>query len=196
LVIGLTGGIASGKSTVAEMFAKLGVPVIDADAIARELVTPRQAALREIGETFGTNYINEDGTLNRSRLRALIFADPSARKRLEAILHPRVYAEIRERLKRITAPYGVVAVPLLVETADFGLFDRILVIDSPEMLQQQRLMARDGISAEQAAQALNAQASRAQRLAVATEIIANDKSIAELESEVARLHATYTAASA
>jgi dephospho-CoA kinase len=192
-VVGLTGGIASGKSTVAEMFKKRGAPLIDADAITRELVAPGQPALREIKDSFGADYISEDGQLNRSRLRALIFADPSARKRLEAILHPRVYAEIRERLEHITAPYCVVVVPLLVETADYGLFDRILVVDTPEAAQRQRLMARDDVSAEQAAQAMNAQASRAQRLAAATDIIVNDKTIAELESEVAGLHALYAA---
>ncbi len=191
LVIGLTGGIASGKSTVAALFGKLGVPILDADLLTRELVAPGQPALREIADCFGPEFLNENGELDRSRLRQRVFSDLEARKRLEGILHPRVYTAIRERLDTITAPYCVVVVPLLVETADFALFDRILVINVPEETQIDRLMARDRVDADQARRILEAQASRAQRLAAATEVIENAGGIAELEGEVARLHSLY-----
>ena len=148
LIIGLTGGIGSGKSTVAEYIAQLGVPVIDSDRISRELVVPGSPALGEIAAAFGPEMILEDGTLDRSRLRRQVFADPQQRRRLEAILHPRIYAEMRRRIQALDTPYCVLVIPLLLETGATAMVDRVLVVDAPESLQRQRVKRRGGMEDE------------------------------------------------
>ncbi|MEW6727769.1 MAG: dephospho-CoA kinase [Pseudomonadota bacterium] len=198
LVVGLTGGVGSGKSTVASLFAAHGVPVIDTDLIARELVAPGQPALAEIAARFGPEALNPDGTLNRPWLRQRIFADEAARKVLEAILHPRIRAEVQrqlESLRRPTPPppYALVVIPLLVETGAYdGLLDRVLVVDLPEDAQLQRLMTRDGVEEPLARAMLAAQASREARLARADEVIDNSGAPEALVEQVESLHRLYS----
>jgi dephospho-CoA kinase len=197
-VVGLTGGVASGKSTVASLFAAHGVPVIDTDLIARELVAPGQPALAEIAARFGPEALSPDGTLNRPWLRQRIFADEAARKVLESILHPHIRAVVQRRLEalRLQTPppaYAMVVIPLLVETGAYdGLLDRVLVVDLPEDLQLQRLMTRDGVEDPLARAMLAAQASREARLARADEVIDNSGAPEALVEQVERLHRLYS----
>lgn len=191
LVVGLTGGIGSGKTAVSDRFADHGVPVIDTDLIARELVEPGQPALTEIAAEFGADCLDEAGRLQRAVLRERVFADPAARQRLEAILHPLIRAVARERVAAQTAPYGLLVIPLLAETGMGDLVDRVLVVDAPEAEQIRRVMARDRIDAAQARRILSAQASRRQRLALADEVVENAGNFAELERRVADLHIDY-----
>ncbi|MGK0674066.1 MAG: dephospho-CoA kinase [Halothiobacillaceae bacterium] len=197
LVIGLTGGAASGKSTVATLFAAHGTPIIDTDLIARELVTPGQPALTEIVDRFGPKALNPDGSLNRPWLRQRIFADATARQALEAILHPRIRTEVQQRLAALhqhipPPPYALVVIPLLVETGAYdSLLDRVLVVDVPEDLQLERLMMRDGMELPLARAMLAAQASRQTRLARADEVIDNRGTPEDLAAQVARLHQLY-----
>lgn len=196
LVIGLTGGIGSGKSVAAESFAAHGVPVIDADVLARELVAPGCPALEEIHRAFGPSVLTASGELDRRRLRELVFADEQRRHELEAILHPRVYAEIAHRLAALDAPYAVTVVPLLLETAGWELVDRILVVDAPEELQLSRATARDGTSREAVARILAAQIPREQRLALADDVLTNDGDLASLAHQVDALHRRYSSLAA
>ena len=192
----LTGGIASGKSAVADAFARRGVPVLDADVIAREVVAPGQPALAAVVEAFGPAVLAADGTLDRRALRARIFADPTDRRRLEALLHPAIRAAFAEQsaaLARAGAPYQIHAIPLLVESGRAPQYDRVLVVDCPEGLQRRRLLARDGETPERVAAILAAQATRDARRAVATEILDNSGSLADLDAAVERLHETYLA---
>lgn len=192
LRIGITGGIGSGKSALTERFARLGVPVFDADLIARELVEPGQPALIEIAATFGQHLLDARGALDRPALRALVFADPAARERLNAILHPRVHRQLRERAMQLGPPYVLLAVPLLAEGIDrYGWLDRILVVDVPRATQIRRAMARDGMTHEAAEAMLAAQAMRAERLALADDVVCNDGPIELLDTIVARLHRRY-----
>lgn len=191
LVIGLTGGIGSGKTAVSDAFARLGVPVIDTDLLAREVVRPGQPALAEIVSAFGSACLDGSGNLDRRYLRQEIFASPQRRERLEAILHPRIFQAVRERLASLQAPYCLVVIPLLAETRAADLIDRILVVDAPESEQIRRVMARDGVDEEQARRALQAQARRAQRLEIADDVLDNSGDLAELESQVAALHQRY-----
>lgn len=193
LRIGLTGGIASGKSTVAALFAKLGVPIIDTDEVAREVSGPGSAALADIVRAFGNQALAADGTLDRRYLRSQVFADSGARQRLEAILHPRIRAAVGERLARLNAPYCLVVVPLLVETNFAQLVDRVLVIDADETSQIERAMRRSQLSRETVEKIMAAQASRAERLARADDVIPNIGHRAELEQHVERLHRHYLA---
>ena len=193
LAIALTGGIGSGKTAVSEAFARHGVPVIDTDVLAREVVEPGQPALQEIVEVFGKTCLNATGTLDRAYLRRVIFADAGRRQELEAILHPRILRALRERLATLQAPYCLVVVPLLVETGLDQQFERILVVDVPEKVQIERIMARDQVDAEQARRILGQQARRAQRLAIADDVIENTGTLAELEDKVAMLHQQYLA---
>ena len=149
LVIGLTGGIGSGKSTVADMFASLGVPIIDMDRIARHIVESGQTALEQITHIFGKDLIEADGQLNRQRLSAIIFDSAEKRHQLEAILHPIIRLETEHQLAKLKAPYCIVVIPLLLESELHSLIDRILVVDAPENVQISRTMQRDGISATQ-----------------------------------------------
>ena len=188
IIVGLTGGIGSGKTAVTERFKRLGVPIIDADIITRELVTPGSLALKRIIERFGEKIIDQSGNLDRQRLRQLVFADSSARKDLERILHPEVGNEIIKRLKKIEAPYSLVVVPLMVEAGMVELFDRVIVVDCDETAQIKRVVQRDGCSEPQAKAILRSQANRKARLAIATDIIQNTDSIDKLDRQVEQLH--------
>ena len=186
--VALTGGIASGKSTVADLFAALGVPVIDTDVIAREVVEPGRPAHAQVGEAFGPQVLDADGRLDRKRMRERIFADPDARRRLEAILHPAIRAEMERQSKAAVGPYQVLVIPLLAEGGRRDHVDRVLLVDVPEELQIQRVMWRDGVSHEQALASLNAQATRAQRLAMADDVLRNTGRVDDLREQVAKLH--------
>lgn len=192
LRIGLTGGIASGKSTVADMFAALGATVIDTDVIARALVQPGQAALGEIRAAFGATVIAPDGTLDRGAMRRRVFADDAARARLEAILHPRIQQEV-VRQAAGGGDYQLIVVPLLTDSPLRDWVDRILVVDCDEQTQLSRLLARDAESDEQARRMLASQASREQRLAIADDVIHNDADIESLAAQVSALHDSYRA---
>lgn len=196
LRIGLTGGIASGKSTVAEMFAELGVPIIDTDIIAREIVEPGTPALAEIRERFGEHFIDAAGHLDRAALRKEVFANDQARSDLEAILHPRIGTETRRQAETADGDYQIIVVPLLVSSPLVNFVDRVLVVDCDPNTQMQRLLARDAETAEQARKILAAQASREERLAIADDVIANDGTLAETRTTVARLDRQYRHAAA
>ncbi|MCY3941537.1 MAG: dephospho-CoA kinase [Gammaproteobacteria bacterium] len=189
--IGLTGGIASGKSLVADRLASLGAAVVDTDVISREQTAAGMPALAEIGRHFGTDLIRGDGTLDRPRLRDQVFSDPAARKRLEAILHPRIRKAAWERAGRTAGSYLVMVVPLLVETGFTDGIDRVLVIDAPRKLQIERLRERDGVTRRQAMAILASQASRRQRRAMADDVILNDGSRGRLIGRVDEFHARY-----
>jgi dephospho-CoA kinase len=189
--VALTGGIASGKTTVANLFAALGVPVIDTDVIAREVVEPGQPALAQVVETFGREVLGSDGRLDRRRLRERIFADPEAKRRLEAILHPAIRAEMERQSRAADGPYQVLVIPLLTEGKRRDHVDRVLLVDVPEELQVQRVMGRDGVTHEQAQASLSAQATRAERLAMADDILRNTGRPYDLRDAVAGLHAKY-----
>jgi len=191
LRIGLTGGIASGKSTVADMFADLGVPVIDTDVIAREVVRPGEPALEEIRETFGDGVIAADGTLDRAAMRAIVFGDDAARRRLEAILHPRIGATTRAQADAAGGDYQVIVVPLLVGSSLRAFVDRVLVVDCDEETQVARLLARDAESEVQARRILAAQSSRDERLAIADDVIVNDGGLDATREQVLALHRCY-----
>lgn len=191
LRIGLTGGIASGKSTVAGMFADLGVPVIDTDVIAREVVSPGQPALAEIREAFGAGVIAADGTLDRAAMRSMVFGDAGARRRLEAILHPKIGKATRAQAEAAGGAYQVIVVPLLVESSLRGFVDRVLVVDCDERTQVARLLERDAESEEQARRILAAQSTRAERLAIADDVVSNDGSLDDTSEQVRALHRTY-----
>lgn len=191
LRIGLTGGIASGKSVVADMFAELGVPVIDTDVIAREVVQPGQPALGEIRERFGETIIDTAGNLDRAALRKLIFSDDTARLDLEAILHPRIGAETRRQADAADSDYQLIVVPLLVGSPLMQFVDRILVVDCQEDTQIRRLLERDTESVEQAERILAAQASREERLAIADDVVNNDHSLNHVRDQVIDLDRKY-----
>jgi dephospho-CoA kinase len=192
--IGLTGGIASGKSTVANLFAALGVPVVDTDLLSREVVAPGSPLLRQITDHFSMQVQAGDGTLNRQELRKRIFEDPEQRKWLEALLHPAIRELTDKRCEAAIGPYVIVAIPLLVETGGEARFDRVLVVDCDPDLQLARLMARDGSRREEALRMLAAQAPRATRLSVADDVIHNDGDIASLRDQVEKLHRQYVTA--
>jgi dephospho-CoA kinase len=191
LKIGLTGGIGSGKSTVAKFFKELGVPVIDADVIAHELVVPSTLAFKKIIAHFGNKILNPQGELDRKQLRELIFHDGKQRKWLENLLHPLVYQEINNRLKKIQAPYCILVIPLLLETKHEKFVDRVLVVDSPEEQQIKRITKRDKTTKQAVKAIIDSQISREQRLANADDIIYNDKSLAYLKKQVQQLHEKY-----
>jgi dephospho-CoA kinase len=191
LRVALTGGIASGKSTVAVHFAALGVPVIDTDVIARQVVEPGQPALAEVVAAFGPGVLGPDGRLDRRRLREVIFSDVAARRRLEAILHPAIRAEMERQSRAAGGPYQVLVIPLLTEGGRRDHVDRVLVVDSPESLQIERLVCRDSVSREQAVASLGAQATREARLAIADDVIENTGRAEDLRGRVAALHERY-----
>jgi dephospho-CoA kinase len=191
--IALTGGIASGKTTVANLFAELGVPLIDTDVIARQVVEPGQPALEEIVKAFGPDVLDAEGRLDRPRMRERIFSEPKARQCLEAILHPAIRAEMERQSREAVGPYQVLVIPLLTEGKRRDHVDRVLLVDVPEELQIRRLMMRDGVTHEQAQASLNAQAARAERLAMADDVLRNTGRPDELRDEVAQLHAKYLA---
>jgi dephospho-CoA kinase len=191
--IALTGGIASGKSTVADLFADLGVPVIDTDLIARQVVAPGQPALEEIVARFGPGVLDAEGGLDRRRMRERIFSDPEARRGLEAILHPAIRAEMERQSAAAGGAYQLLVIPLLAEGGRRDHVDRVLLVDVPEELQLERLAGRDRVTAEQARASLEAQATRAQRLEIADDVISNTGPMDELRSRVAALHSKYLA---
>lgn len=191
LTVGLTGGIASGKSTVEALFRELGVPVLDADQLARTVVAPGSPALAEIARDFGTDMLLPDGQLNRRRMRERVFADPGERKRLEAITHPRIRAGMLEWKDAQTGPYCIISVAILVEAGMQALVDRVLVIDVDEANQLERVCVRDRIAPELARSMLAAQTSRERRLAAASDVLGNHGELAPLQGAVARLHAFY-----
>jgi dephospho-CoA kinase len=188
LVVGLTGGIGSGKTAVSDRFAALGVPVIDTDVIAREVVAPGQPALEEIATAFGPACVGPDGNLDRAELRRQVFADDERRRRLEAILHPRIRAVALERVAGCRAPYLILVIPLLVESGMGDLVDRVLVVDVPESVQIRRVMQRDQVDEAHARAILTAQAGRERRLASADEVITNDGDLDALSMAVEKLH--------
>jgi len=190
--VGLTGGIGSGKSTVADCFAAHGVPVIDTDVIARDLTAPGGAALEAICAVFGGTVMQVDGTLDRAALRRHVFADSAARRQLEAILHPRIQQAVKQMLATLSAPYALIVIPLLVETGGYrDVLNRVLVVDCPEEVQTARVMARSRLTHDEIKAILLAQAGRAERLAVADDIIVNTATLEALRGEVAALHQRY-----
>ena len=191
LVIALTGGVGSGKSTVARHLANLGVPVIDADQVAREVVQPGSECLHRIAEVFGAGILTSSGELDRAALRRRVFADPSARQRLEAILHPRIRQVMQHRLVGLQAVYALLVIPLLVETGQTDLAERVLVVDIPESEQIRRVQERDGLDEEQVRRILAAQCDRATRLAAADDVIDNSGDLAGLIEQTERLHRRY-----
>lgn len=190
-ILGLTGGIGSGKSAAAQRFVELGVHLVDADQAARWVVEPGRPALARIVERFGPEVLLEDGQLNRAALRELIFADPQQRLWLEALLHPLIGQEIFSYLAKAESPYAVFVSPLMVESGQYTRTDRLLVIDAPQALQVQRTLLRDQTSAEQVQAILKAQASREERLRHAHDVLVNDRDLGWLHSEVDRLHHFY-----
>ncbi len=191
LRVGLTGGIASGKTTVANLFAELGADIVDSDVIARELVVPGQPALKHIVEAFGEAVLDPDGGLDRAAMRRLVFAESEARERLESILHPAIGAEMMRRAAAATGPYTMLVVPLLVEARMTALVHRVLVVDCPEDVQIARILARDGGDRGDAERILAAQIGRRARLAHADDVIVNDGDRASLSVAVGRQHAVY-----
>jgi dephospho-CoA kinase len=191
-VVGLTGGIGSGKSAATGFFAALGIAVVDTDAIAHELTAAGGAAMPALIAEFGPAVTTADGALDRARMRRLVFSEPAARGRLEGILHPLIREVSDKRCRDAVSPYVILAVPLLVESASYReRCARIVVVDCPESLQVSRVMARSGLTVEEVRAIMLAQASRAQRLAVADDVLVNDGDLHHLESQVAEAHRKY-----
>ena len=190
--VGLTGGIACGKSTVANLFAALGVSIVDTDLLAREVVAPGSPLLPRIAEHFGGGVLQKDGSLDRAALRERVFTNPAERQWLESVTHPAIRALTDARCETATGSYVIVAIPLLVETQGAKRFERVLVVDCEPALQLARLQARDGMTRAQAERMLAAQATREQRLAVADDVVRNDGDLATLRIQVERLHRQYS----
>ncbi len=195
LRIGLTGGIGSGKTTVADLFTDLGVPVIDADVITRSLVEPGQPALASIASNLGKQFLTDEGALDRTKLREFIFRHDEARKTLESILHPLVYDEIQTQIQKFTDPYCIIVIPLLIEADHQSLVDRVLVVDAPENVCIKRVMERDNASEEAVQKIMNTQLDRKTRLKHADDVIDNTQDREALGQEVLRLHEQYLAMS-
>ncbi len=190
-ILGLTGGIGSGKSAAAERFVELGVHLVDADQAARWVVEPGRPALASIVERFGAGVLLDDGQLDRSALRQKIFADPEQRRWLEALLHPLIGQEIFSYLAKAESPYAVYVSPLLIESGQYQKVQRMLVIDAPQALQVQRTLARDNTSPEQVQAILQAQLAREERLRHADDVVVNDRDLAALHGQIDRLHDFY-----
>lgn len=193
LLIGLTGGIGTGKSTVCKLFAERGVAVIDADAVAKELVALDQPALQAIVQEFGKGIIDAKGRLRRDRLRSIVFSDPERRKRLEKLLHPLILEEMLNCANRAGGPYCILCIPLLVETDQSSAVDRVLVVDAPQALQIQRVMERDHLTIDEIKAIMHAQASREDRLKAADDVIMNASDMTKLAEQVNALHQKYLA---
>ncbi|RJG03710.1 dephospho-CoA kinase [Noviherbaspirillum sedimenti] len=190
--VGLTGGIGSGKTTVANMFAARGAALIDTDQIAHALTQPGGIAMPAIATQFGADFIASTGAMDRARMRAAVFADPAAKKRLEAILHPLIKSECERLAQQAQGPYRIFVVPLLVESGNWKeRVSRVLVVDCPEQQQLLRVMDRNGLSEAEVRAIMATQATRAQRLAAADDILLNDGDPAALDPQVERLHALY-----
>jgi dephospho-CoA kinase len=190
LKIGLTGGLGCGKTTVANLFAAKGVPVLDADQIARELVEPGQPALAAIVREFGEEFL-EAGQLNRVRLREVVFQCPERKRQLESILHPMVFDAMQRQLATLRSDYCILCIPLLLETKQQAFVDRILVIDCPVELQYERVKNRDGLEMAEIGRIIQSQVSRQERLAAATEVIENSGQMEQLVEQVEKLHRMY-----
>lgn len=191
LIVGLTGGIGAGKSTVTQLFASHGVPIIDADIIAREVTQPSQPAYKEIIQHFGEHLILKDGSLDRSLLRHLIFENRDERKWLEALLHPIIQQSIEQQISSISAPYCIVVIPLLFEVQPYSFINRILVIDAPEQMQIDRVLTRDQLNTSQIEAILKAQVSREQRIQGSDDLILNNGDLDDLSKQVEKLHQFY-----
>jgi len=192
LVVGLTGGIGSGKSAAADAFGELGATVVDTDAIAHELTAPGGAAIAEIARQFGKAFIDASGAMDRKRMRDLVFNDADEKQRLEALLHPMIRAESERRIAAATGPYVVLVVPLLVESAGYRKrVGRVLMVDCPEALQLARVRQRSGLAEEEVKRIIAAQIQRERRLAAADDVIDNSGSIAALQQQVRQLHEKY-----
>jgi dephospho-CoA kinase len=189
--VGLTGGVASGKSTAAKFFGALGVPILDSDQIARDVVEPGQPPLERLVERFGTSILTADGHLDRPALRTIVFSDPKARADLEALTHPAIGAAMEARSAAAGGPYQILVIPLLIEKNLRSHVDRVLVVDCAEELQNSRLKSRDGSSEAQARAILDAQASRAARLKAADDVISNDADMSAVRKQAEALHARY-----
>lgn len=193
-VVGLTGGIGSGKSAAADEFARLGAAVVDTDAIAHELTRAGGAAVEPIRRALGAAYVDTSGAMDRAKVRALVFADPGARARLESVLHPMIRAESDRRIAAAAAAYVIHVVPLLIESPDYReRVDRVLVVDCPESLQIERVRSRNGLDEESVLAIMRSQVPRAARLAAADDVIDNSGTIAAMHQQVARLHRSYLA---
>jgi dephospho-CoA kinase len=190
-IVALTGGIASGKTLVSDEFARLGVPIIDTDVIAHEIVKPGKPALIEIEAAFGPDIIDQKGELKRTELRSIIFSQADARRKLESILHPRIRQEAGEAIAKVENTYCILVIPLLAERGAYPNINRILVIDVDPETQIRRLMTRDGSSKEQAEQTLASQASREQRLKIADDVLDNSRTPELARLEVVRLNRKY-----
>lgn len=191
MIIGLTGGIGSGKSAVSDCFEKLGVTVVDADVVAREVVEPGTAALKSIADHFGDHILTAKGALDRAALRTLIFSDENQRKWLEALLHPLIRKEIIAQLNQSDSPYSILSSPLLLETDQQTLVDRVLVVDVPVELQLERTIQRDNNSVDQVKSIISAQSTRTYKQQKADDIILNIGTIEELQKDVFALHQRY-----
>jgi dephospho-CoA kinase len=192
LKIGLTGGIGCGKSTIAELFrTRHNIPIIDADIISRQLVGPGQPALISIQRTFGQSFINQDGSLNRNKLRDAIFSNAEKKRQLEAIIHPLVYQQMQLEFEKQTSPYSLLCIPLLMETNMTSFVDRILVVDCPVETQIERVSQRDKLSKERILSIIASQVSRKYRLSHANDIINNSNSTTLLAEQVKKLHNQY-----
>ena len=190
--VGLTGGIGCGKSAATQMFAALGAAIVDTDEISRALTASGGGAMRALESAFGPDYLNADGSLDRARMRAIVFSDPQAKRQLEAILHPLIRAESRSRIAAATGPYVILVVPLLLETGAYAdLVSRVLVVDCDEKLQIARTMARSGLDEDQVRSIMKAQLLRRERLQRADDVLQNDADIAALRTQVEALHQRY-----
>ncbi len=193
--VGLTGGIGCGKSRAAEMFAELGADIIDSDVISHELTGPGGGAMTAVEQAFGRDYVRADGSLDRERMRSLVFSEPDARGKLEAILHPLIRAETVHRTQASTAPYVILVVPLLLETGAYReLLDRILVVDCDESQQIARAMARSRLTEDEVRRIMSAQLPRDERLRQAQDVLFNDADIKTLRTKVEALHRQYLSA--
>ncbi|MEZ8354817.1 dephospho-CoA kinase [Vibrio splendidus] len=196
IIIGLSGGIASGKTTVANLFNEhFNIDIVDADIVAREVVAVGSDGLKQITDRFGETILLEDGSLNRSKLRELVFSDPTEKQWLNDLLHPMIRNKIDSDLSKVTSPYGLLVAPLLVENQMQSMADRVLIVDVPTEVQIERTMSRDNVSREQVASILKSQASREQRLAVADDVIKNHTKNQELLPQITDLHQKYLAIS-
>jgi len=191
LVVGLTGGIGSGKTAVSDRFRKLGIDVVDADLASRAVLAPGQPSLSAIAERFGAGLLGEDGSLNRAELRRRVFADADDRRWLEALTRPLIAAWLHRQLADAVSPYAILVNPLLIETGHASVCQRVLVVDAPESMQVQRTMRRDGNDEAQVKAIMKAQASREARLTAADDVIVNDGDIDALDDQVRALHEKY-----
>ncbi len=187
----LTGGIAAGKTAVSDHFAHLGVPIIDTDLIARQVVEPGQPALATIARMFGAEFIDSEGRLDRRKMREAIFSNPKLKQRLEKLLHPLIAAEALRQVQDLDEPYCILVIPLYAESGRYPWVDRVLVVDTEEEIQIKRVMARDRISRAQAVAILGAQSARSDRLALADDVLTNTGSLAGLKRQVEELHRKY-----